>query len=193
MKQSHDSGFWPTILSNSLALIPPIIFDSKSVVFGVITKDDEVSNILSLQDGILGDMKILSTVNADETIMMNFPAASTAKRCAVTFADVTTSPADAPDGYSLGDTMFSISIEDEDGDPVTTCIDNPETDTITEVWNVIVEYSDDDLEAAGGNAAALVLAYYDATAEEWEVMDSRVLATTGTFEQPFGYVAYWVI
>ena len=38
MKQRNDSGFWPAFLSNSFALIPPLIFDPESIIFGVIVK-----------------------------------------------------------------------------------------------------------------------------------------------------------
>ena len=68
MKQRHTSGFWPAILSNSVALVPPVILDADAIIFGVIAKDDEQFNTVMNQLKIFKSMKILSVANADETI-----------------------------------------------------------------------------------------------------------------------------
>ena len=67
MKQRNTSGFWPEFLSESFALIPPIVFDPDAVIFEVIAKDDDINNILS-QHKIFKSMQLLSVSNIDETI-----------------------------------------------------------------------------------------------------------------------------
>ena len=68
-KPRNPWGFWPTFLSNSLALLPPIIYTPKSVVFGIITKDEELPITIPFlkQREIFKSIEILSTVTADDT------------------------------------------------------------------------------------------------------------------------------
>ncbi len=68
MKQRNNSGFWPTFLSKSFALIPPIVFDRDSIVFGVISKDENLLNTVLDQMKIFKSMELLSVVNVDEKI-----------------------------------------------------------------------------------------------------------------------------
>jgi predicted DNA binding protein len=67
MKQRNTSGFWPAFLSKSFALIPPIKFDPDAVIFGVIAKDEELSDVLT-QHELFKSMQLLSVSNIDENI-----------------------------------------------------------------------------------------------------------------------------
>ena len=87
MKQRNTSGFWPAFLSESFALIPPIIFDPDAVLIGVIAKDDELTSVLN--DEIFKSMELLSVSNVDETIvnpMNTMPRLTNRQKEIMTFA-----------------------------------------------------------------------------------------------------------
>ena len=68
MKQRNSSGFWPTFLSKSFALIPPLIFDTESVRFSIIAKDDVKFNIVMKQLKRFKPLQLISIANLDEKI-----------------------------------------------------------------------------------------------------------------------------
>ena len=87
MKQQNTSGFWPAFLSESFALIPPIIFDPDAVSIGVIAKDDEINSVLNHK--IFKSMQLLTVANIDEIIpnsMIIMPNLTNRQKEIMTFA-----------------------------------------------------------------------------------------------------------
>ncbi len=89
MKQRNTSGFWPALLSDSWALIPPLILDSDAIVFSVLAKEDEQLNTILNQLKMFKSMQLLSVANVDEktaSSMNTMPRLTSRQKEILTFA-----------------------------------------------------------------------------------------------------------
>jgi|GEM_PF-2885649 len=87
----------------------------------------------------------------------------------------------APEGFRIGDTCFRIqaTVEDES------------VSVLAANMTICVEYSDADLAVAEGDPNLLSLAYYDATAGEYVVLDSTV--DDGTICATTNHLSDWAV
>lgn len=122
-----------------------------------------------------------SVATVDGTVTISFPPGALTNS-----AKVTIEPASCfapPRGFRMGDTCFTITAT-VDSEPVT------QLDVDVEIC---VEYSDDDLAAAGGGPMGLILAYYDETAGDWVILPTSVDTTSGTVCVTTNHLSDWAV
>ena len=91
---------------------------------------------------------------------------------------------DIPGGYAKGDTCFIIKVLDETG---------AEVATLSQPITITVKYAAEDLAAANGDPAKLVLGYWDKTARQWTVLDTTVNAGQTTLSASTSHLSLWAV
>lgn len=71
MKQRHDQGFWPKLLSGPWALIPPITVDSDSILITVVVNEQQNPELLEKVGQFTENMDIISMENVDNQPLVN--------------------------------------------------------------------------------------------------------------------------
>ncbi len=122
---------------------------------------------------------------ADGRVTAEFPRNAVTNVAMVSMETTTAAglPA-APEGFTAGDTCFGIRALDGSGGVVA---DVAEPATIT------VKYSRTDLAAAGGHPGNLVLAYWDETAGEWNILDTMVDKKATTLTASTTHLSTWAV
>lgn len=67
IKQRKSEGFWPALLSGAWALIPPIVINPHTIVFSIISKDEEELSKALNQLNVFQPIEVLATRKIDET------------------------------------------------------------------------------------------------------------------------------
>lgn len=116
----------------------------------------------------------------DGSITIEVPAgAVTAEAELVIRERSCTDTPEPPSGYKVTGNCFSIEMTQ---------------DLATGVMvTIVVKYSDADVEAAGGDANLLKLAYYDEEAEDWVVLDTTVDTANKTLTAQTDHFSTWSI
>ena len=117
----------------------------------------------------------------DGRVSLEFPQGAVGGNATVIIQPL--SCTDAPDGFRLGDTCFSITVE-ADGDELT---------ELEQYVTICVEYTEDEIDAAGGDPRQLRLAYYDEAAGEWVVLATTLDAESGTVCADVNHFSNWAI
>ena len=117
----------------------------------------------------------------DDRITVEFPAGTVDKDITITIQPA--SGTTAPEGFRLGNTRFSITAATGIAPVINLGAD----------IRICVEYTDDDVAAAGGEPQLLKLAYYDEIASEWVVLDTRVDTDTGIACADTNHLSEWAI
>lgn len=89
LKQRNDSGFWPALLSDSFALIPPLIIGSENITCSIIAKDDKQLNAVLDQLETFKSMQVFSVSKIDEldtSSMKIMPRLTNRQRDIMTYA-----------------------------------------------------------------------------------------------------------
>ena len=90
---------------------------------------------------------------------------------------------DAPDGFRVGDTCFSITAE----------VDGEELTELEQYVTICVEYTQDELDAAGGDPQQLRLAYYNETRGEWIALETFLDTDSGVVCTEVNHLSNWAI
>ncbi len=89
IKQSSTSGFWPSLLSQSWVLLPPLIIDPDMMIVTFIVKEDyQLSPILTQFSGFKS-IELLAISKPEETIenfMQSLPRLTARQREIITYA-----------------------------------------------------------------------------------------------------------
>ncbi len=89
IKQRSTSGFWPSLLSEAWALLPPIIIDPDAMLVSIITKEDyQLSEILK-QFKEFTSIELLAISKPDEMVenfTQSLPGLTTRQREIMTYA-----------------------------------------------------------------------------------------------------------
>ena len=117
----------------------------------------------------------------DSRVSLEFPEDAVGSNATVTIQP--TSCTDAPDGFRLGDTCFSITVE-ADGEELT---------ELEQYVTICVEYTQDEIDAAGGDPRQLRLAYYDEAADEWVVLATTLDTESGVVCADVNHFSNWAI
>jgi hypothetical protein len=120
----------------------------------------------------------------DGRIAAEFPAGAVATTATVTIKQVEPSSVAAPKGFKVGNTFFTIEAVDADGNAIV---------TLLEPVIITVNYTEDDVAAAGGDANDLVLAYYDEESSEWVTLDTTVNLEEMTVSATTTHFSTWAI
>lgn len=89
IKQRSTSGFWPSLLSESWALLPPIIIDPEAMIVSIITKEDYQLSAILKQFQVFTSIELLAVSKPDETIenfAHSLPGLTTRQREIMTYA-----------------------------------------------------------------------------------------------------------
>jgi len=115
----------------------------------------------------------------DGRVSINFPPGAVTSD---TFVSI--EPAEplgpAPEGFKLGETTFSVTT-------------SPAVAEFGTLIQICVQYSAADLFAIGGDPLLLTIAYYDAVAGDWVVLDTDVNTVTGFACAWTSHVSVWSI
>jgi branched-chain amino acid transport system substrate-binding protein len=122
---------------------------------------------------------------ADGKITAEFPANATVGALTVTIEYIEP-PSDksAPQGLKAGNTYFVIEVRDAGGNAIV---------TLSQPVTITVKYTDEDVEAAGGNPSKLVLAYYDEAVGEWQTLDTTVNTIDKTLSANTTHLSTWAV
>jgi len=116
-------------------------------------------------------------------IAADFPAGAITGTAAVTIKQIpSSSAAAAPQGFKAGSTYFTIEVKDAGGNAVV---------TLSQPVTITVKYTEEDVEAAGGNPSKLVLAYYDEAVGEWQTLDTTVSTIDKTLSANTSHLSTW--
>lgn len=118
----------------------------------------------------------------DGRVTLSFPQGAVEGDSTVTVQPISCNT--APEGFRLGNTCFSITLLTTDGVPISVLGADVE---------VCVEYTDDDIAAAGGDPHLLKLAYYDETSSKWVVLDTTVNTSLGVVCAHTNHLSSWAI
>jgi hypothetical protein len=117
----------------------------------------------------------------DGRVSLEFPEGAVGSNATVVIQPI--SCTDAPDGFRLGDTCFSITAE-ADGEELT---------ELEQYVTICVEYTDEEIAAAGGDPLQLRLAYYDEAADEWVVLKTSLDIDLGIVCADVNHFSSWAI
>ncbi len=89
IKQRSSSGFWPSLLSESWALLPPIIIDPDAMIASIIMREDNQLSAILKQLNAITSIELLAISNPNE-IAENFtqslPGLTSRQREIMTYA-----------------------------------------------------------------------------------------------------------
>lgn len=117
----------------------------------------------------------------DGRVSLEFPEGTVGSNATVTIEP--TSCTDAPDGFRLGDTCFSITLE-AGGEGII---------ELEQCVTICVEYTENDVDLAGGDPQQLRLAYYDEAAGEWVVLQTSLDTDLGIICAEVNHFSRWAI
>jgi ligand-binding sensor domain-containing protein len=122
---------------------------------------------------------------ADGKITAEFPANATVGALTVTIEYIEPpSDTSTTQGFKAGNTYFVIEITDASGNPVV---------TLSQPITITVKYSQEDVDAAGGDPNNLVLAYYDEAAGEWKTLDTMVNTSDKILSATTTHLSTWAV
>lgn len=117
----------------------------------------------------------------DGRVSLEFPQGAVASNATVVIQPIACTNATA--GFRLGGTCFSITLE-ADGEELT---------ELEQHVTICVEYTQDELDAAGGDPRQLRLAYYDEAAGEWVVLATTLDTESGVICGDVNHFSKWAI
>jgi hypothetical protein len=117
----------------------------------------------------------------DGRVSLEFPQGAVSSNATVIIEPVSCTA--APNGFRLGDTCFSITAE----------VDGEELTELEQYVTICVEYTQDELDAAGGDPQKLRLAYYDEGAMEWVVLETSLDIDSGVVCAEVKHLSNWAI
>ena len=117
----------------------------------------------------------------DGRVSLEFPQGAVVSNATVTIQP--TSCTDAPAGFRLGDTCFSITVE----------AGGEEVAEFEQYVTICVEYSANDVDLAGGDPQQLRMAYYDEAAGEWVVLETSLDTDLGVVCADINHLSRWAI
>jgi internalin A len=122
---------------------------------------------------------------ADGKITAQFPANTAVGELTVAVENIAP-PSDRStlQGFKAGNTYFVIEITDASGNPVV---------TLSQPITITVKYSQEDVDAAGGDPNNLVLAYYDEAAGEWKTLDTMVNTSDKILSATTTHLSTWAV
>lgn len=116
----------------------------------------------------------------DGNISITLPAGAVATEADLIIREQPSSGAPSPPkGFKVGTKCFTIEMTQDLAPGV--------------VVTIVMKYSDEDVEAAGGDPNLLTLAYYDETAEDWVVLDTVVDTDARTLTAQTDHFSVWMI
>ena len=122
-----------------------------------------------------------SVATVDGTVTISFPPGALTNSTKVTIEPASCFASSR--GFRMGDTCFSV----------TAIVDGESVTRLDADVEICVEYSDDDLAAAGGEPTGLRLAYYDETDGDWVMPPTSVDTTAGTICVTTDHLSDWAV
>lgn len=68
MKQRNDSGFWPLLMSENWAIIPPITVDEEAITLTIITREENLENIFHAIQPFVRDFQVIAISDAQRAL-----------------------------------------------------------------------------------------------------------------------------
>jgi predicted DNA binding protein len=68
MKQRNDSGFWPYLLSENWAIVPPISVDEEAITITIITREDNLSGFFDAIQSQVNKFEVLVISDAQHAL-----------------------------------------------------------------------------------------------------------------------------
>ena len=117
----------------------------------------------------------------DGRVSLDFPQGAVDDNVTVTIQPIACS--NSIKGFRLGNTCFSITAEA--GDDM--------VDELQKSVRICVDYTSNDVAAAGGTPQQLRLAFYDTTAGEWVALATTLDAESGTVCADVSHLSEWAV
>jgi PKD repeat protein len=122
---------------------------------------------------------------ADGQIATTFPADAVTGDTTVVIEQVSPSAvAKAPSGFKMGHTCFTIEAADASGKAIS---------AFSRLVTITVKYSEEDMAAARGDPANLVLAYFNEATGKWDILDTTLNRTDQSLSVTTTHFSTWAI
>ncbi len=149
------------------------------------TKTGYVTVSKAIEPHDITPQDVTAVTTTDGQIAMTFPTDAVTVYATAGIRQISpSSVADAPEGFKVGSSCFTIEAADARGNAI---VNFPRLVTIT------VKYSDEDLAVAGDDPENLVLAYYNETTGKWNPRETTLNRADRSLSATTTHFGTWAI
>ena len=133
-----------------------------------------------------GSTSTFTSVNG--VVSVSVPATAPVGPGSLSYAPKTSgdAPAAAPAGFVFGSTLFELSVLDVNNDPI-------QGYTFDTSITISLKYTDDDLQAVGGNPGRLVLQKYDTVLQTWTPLNTSWSPVAATVQAQVSRLSFFAL